>query len=201
MIEVLAAWRPSTWVDYLILYIAPGASMVAYLLIKTLLEKPSDFAKSLVRIMGKEETWLDKIKEGLAFGLGMICVLVGWPGFLIWLVKDKIDEAARQKRYDEPDFNCLPEHLIAKVNPVEAEIDSYVVDPLGTVPPLPFGHLNKAWANFLADMSDDRDEMWSFFIPKGCKHGKYRITATSDIKGYARVRNGKVLGEFITESD
>jgi hypothetical protein len=179
----------------------PGASMIAYLLVKILLETPSDFAKSLVRIMGKEETWLDKIKESVAFSFGVTCVLIGWPGFLVWLVKDKLDESARQKRYDEPDFNCLPEHLINKANPVEAEASSYVIDPLGTVPALPFGHLNKAWANFLADMLDERDEMWSFFIPKGSKHGKYRITATSDIKGYARVRNGKVLGEFITESD
>lgn len=201
MIETLAAWRPSTWVDYLILYMVPGASMVTYLLIKIFLEKPSDFAKNLVKIMGKEETLLDKLKEGSAFSLGMICVLIGWPAFFIWLTKEKIDEAARQKRYDEPDFNCLPEHLITKANPVEAEINSYVVDPLRTVPLLPFGHLNKAWANFLANMLDDRDEMWSFFIPKGSKHGKYRITATSDIKGYAKVRNGKVLAEFITESD
>lgn len=201
MIETLATWRPSAWIDYLILYMIPGASMVTYLLIKTFLEKPSDFAKSLMRVMGKEETWLDKIKEGFAFSLGLVCVLVGWPGFLVWLVKDKIHEAARQKRYNEPDFNCLPEHLIAKVNPIEAEINNYVVDPLGTVPPKPFGHLNKAWANFLACMTNDRDEMWSFFIPKGSKHGKYHIAATSDIKGYAWVRNGKVLGEFITESD
>lgn len=201
MIEALAAWPPNTWVDYLLLYMVPGASMIAYLLVKILLETPSDFAKSLVRIMDKEETWLDKIKEVVAFSFGMTCVLVGWPGFLVWLVKDKLDEAARQKRYDEPDFNCLPEHLINKFNPVEAEASSFVIDPLGTVPALPFGHLNKAWANFLADMLDERDEMWSFFIPKGSKHGKYRITATSDIKGYARVRNGKVLGEFITESD
>ena len=201
MIEALAAWRPNTWVDYLLLYMMPGASMIAYLLVKTLLDTPSDFAKSLVRIMGKEETWLDKIKESVAFSFGMTCVLIGWPGFLVWLVKDKLDEAARQKRYDEPDFNCLHEHLINKANPIEAEASGYVIDPLGTVPALPFGHLNKAWANFLADMLDERDEMWSFFIPKGSKHGKYRITATSDIKGYARVRNGKVLGEFITESD
>lgn len=201
MIEALAAWLPSTWSNYLILYMVPGTSMIAYLLLKILLNRPLDFAKSLVRIKGKEESWLDKFKEVFTFSLGMICVLVGWPGFLVWLVKEKIDETAQQKRYDEPDFNCLTEHLITKANPLEAEASSYVIDPLGTVPPLPFGYLNKAWGNFLADMIDDRDEMWFFLIPKGSKHGKYRIAATSDIKGYARVRNGKVLDEFITESD
>ena len=201
MIDLVAAWRPNTWLDYLLIYVVPGASIVAYLLLKILLEKPSNFAKSLIRIMGKEETWLDKAKEAFAFSLGMICVLVGWPGFLVWFIKDKFDEVARQKRYDAPDFNCLPEFLIKKVDPVDAEISSYVIDPLGTVPPLPFGYLNKAWVTFLADMIDDQDEMWSFFIPKGGKHGKYLVTASGDIKGYAKVRNGRILGEFITESD
>lgn len=201
MIDSFMEWRPETWLHYALLYIAPGALMVTFLLFKMMLEKPSDFAKSVMRVMGKEETLADKLKEALSISIGMACVLIGWPGFLVWLIKDKIDNAARQKRYDEPDFNCLPEYLISKVNPVDAEIASYVVDPLGTVPPLPFGHLNKGWVNFLSDMTDDKDEMWSFYIPKGSKHGKYRISATSEIKGYARVCNGKVLAEFITESD
>jgi hypothetical protein len=50
-------------------------------------------------------------------------------------------------------------------------------------------------------MTDDRDEMWAFYVPKGSECGKHRFAATSDIRGYARVRDGKVLGEFITESD
>jgi len=175
--------------------------MASYLLIKTALEKPSDFAQSVMKMMGKEETWLDQLKEAAVFGFGIACVLVGWPGFLIWLLKDKRDEAIRQKREDEPDFTCLPEHLIAAVNPVDAEIASYIIDPLGCVPSLPFGHLNHGWANFLAEMTDDRNEMWSFSVPKGSNCGKRRFAATSDIRGYARVCDGKVLGEFITESD
>jgi hypothetical protein len=50
-------------------------------------------------------------------------------------------------------------------------------------------------------MTDDVDEMWSFYIPQGSKCGKYRRSASSDIRGYAKVRNGEILGEFITESD
>ena len=201
MMDSILAWRPDGWVDYFLLYLIPGIAMASYLLIKTALEKPSDFAQSVMKMMGKEETWLDKLKEAAVFSFGIACVLVGWPGFLIWLMKDKRDEAIRQKREDEPDFTCLPEHLIAVVNPVDAEIASYIIDPLGCVPSLPFGHLNHGWANFLAEMTDERDEMWSFYIPKGSKCGKRRFAATSDIRGYARVRDGKVLGEFITESD
>ena len=201
MIDFLTGWRPNTWPEYALLYIAPGALMVSYLLIKTFLEKPSDFARGVMKVMGKEESWIDKIKEIIVFSLAIACVLIGWPAFLVWLIKDKLDRAGRQKRYDEPDFNCSPEYLVAKVHQIDAEIASYVIDPLGAVPPLPFGHLNRGWINFLSGLTDDRDEIWSFYIPKGNKHGKYRFVATGDIRGYAKVRNGKVLGEFITESD
>ena len=198
--DLLLIWRPVSWTDYLLIYIAPGILMSVYLLIKTWRERSSDFAKGLMKAMGKEETWIDKLKDAFVFNLGLVCVVFGWPGFVVWLIKDKIDDAARQKRYDEPDFSCLQDHLISKVNPTDAEITSYIIDPCSTVPSLPFGHLNKGWVNFLSDMTDDRDEMWSFCIPKGSKYGKYRRTATSEIKGYARVRNDKVLAEFITEA-
>jgi hypothetical protein len=50
-------------------------------------------------------------------------------------------------------------------------------------------------------MTDDKDEMWSFYIPKGSKTGKYQFECSSDIRGYAKVREGKILAEFITERD
>jgi hypothetical protein len=201
MMNSILAWRPDSWFDYFLLYLTPGVAMTSFLLIKTVLEKPSEFAQSVMKMMGKEETWLDKLKEAAVFSFGIACALVGWPGFVVWSIKKKQDEAMRQKREDEPDFTCLAEYLIAAVNPIDAEIASYIVDPLSTVPTLPFGHLNQGWVNFLSNMTDDRDEMWSFSVSKGSKCGKRRFAATSDIRGYARVRDGKVLGEFITESD
>jgi hypothetical protein len=201
MIDSILSWKPQTWLEYLLLYITPGALMAGYLLCKTLLEKPSDFAKSLTKMMGKEETLLDKLKEAGVYSIGLVCVLFGWPGFVIWFIKEKRNDAVQQKFYNAPDFNCLPEYLITEVNPVDAEITSYVIDPLGAVPALPFGHLNTGWVNFLADMTDDRDQMWSFYVPKGSKCGKHYRPASSDIRGYAKVREGKVLGEFITECD
>ena len=199
--DSLFSWRPETWLDYILLYVIPGAFMVSHLLVSTWLEKPSDFSKGLMKIMGKEETLLDRIKEAGVYVIALVSVLVGWPGFMIWFIREKRNDATQQKFYDAPDFNCLSEHLVAIVNPIDAEIASYIIDPLASVPTLPFGHLNKGWVNFLTDMTDDRDEMWSFYVPKGSKCGKHRFAATSDIRGYAKVRDGKVLGEFITESD
>ena len=201
MLNSFLSWRPDTWVDYLLLYMTPGIFMGAYLLVKAIQDRPSEFAKGLMKVMGKEITLVDQLKECGVYCFALLCVLIGWPGFLIWFIKDKKDEVARQEWQAKPDFECAPEYLIARVDPVDAEIASYVIDPLGTVPLLPFGHLNKGWVNFLAEMLEPDDEMWSFFIPKGSECGKHRFAASSDIRGYAKVRDNKILGEFIFESD
>jgi len=201
MLNSILSWRPETWVDYLLLYMTPGIFMGAYLLVKAIQDRPSEFARGLMKVMGKEITLVDQLKEFGVYGFALVCVLIGWPGFLIWFIKDKKGEVARQEWQAKPDFKCAPEYLIARVDPVDAEIASYVIDPLGTVPLLPFGHLNKGWVNFLAEMLEPDDEMWSFFIPKGSECGKHRFAASSDIRGYAKVRDNKILGEFIFESD
>jgi len=48
---------------------------------------------------------------------------------------------------------------------------------------------------------DEKDELWSFHITKGSNCGKYGFAASSDIRGFAKVRNGEIIGEFITASD
>ena len=201
MFNSLLSWRPETWIDYLALYMMPGIFMAAYLIVKASQDRPSEFAKGLMKVMGKEITLVDQLKECGVYCFALVCVLIGWPGFLIWFIKDKKDEVARQEWQAKPDFECAPEYLIAKVDPVDAEITSYVSDPLSTVPAVPFGHLNKAWGNFLSNMLDEEDELWSFHISKGSKTGKYQRECTSDIRGFAKVQDGKILAEFITESD
>jgi hypothetical protein len=201
MIESVLAWRPVTWVDYFLIYILPGAGMAAYFLVNAWKERPTEFVKGMMKLFGKETSLIDRLKEFLVYCFAISCVLVGWPGFVIYYFKHKKDEEANKAWQALPDFDCTPEYLVAHVNPIDAEIASYVIDPLGTVPPLPFGHLNQGWVNFLADMTDDADEMWSFYIPKGGKVGKYQFEATSETRGYARVRDGKILAEFITECD
>jgi hypothetical protein len=201
MIESVLAWRPITWVDYFLIYLLPGVGMAAYFLLNAWKERPTEFAKGIMKLFGKETSLIDRLKEFLVYCFAISCVLVGWPGFVIYYFKHKKDEQANKAWQALPDFDCAPEYLVAQVNPIDAEIASYVIDPLGTVPPLPFGHLNQGWVNFLADMTDDADEMWSFYIPKGGKVGKYQFESTSETRGYARVRDGKILAEFITECD
>lgn len=201
MIDALLTWRPSSWIDWLLIYILPGVLMAAYFLMNAWKERPTEFVKGMMKVMGKETSLADQAKEILIYCFAISCVLLGWPGFVIYYFKHKKDEAANKAWQALPDFDCSPEYLVAQVNPVDAEVASYVMDPFGAAPPLPFGHLNQGWVNFLADMTDDRDEMWSFYIPKGGKIGKYQLETTSETRGYAKVRDGKIFSEFITERD
>ncbi|QWD63374.1 hypothetical protein [Polynucleobacter sp. MWH-UH2A] len=194
-------WQPIGWFEYLLVYMTPGLLLLAYFLINKWRERPSEFARAIMKTVGKETSLVDQLKECLVYVIATLCILLGWPAFLIWLPFN----IAQQKRNEEwqalPDFDCAPEYLVAQVNPIDAELASYIVDPLGTVPAVPFGHLNQGWANFLAEMTDPTEEIWSFCIPKGSKTGKYQFEATSETRGYARVRDGKILGEFIYERD
>jgi hypothetical protein len=45
------------------------------------------------------------------------------------------------------------------------------------------------------------DALWYFEIPRGSKTGFYNSIAKCDVKGYARVNSGKILGEFIFEGE
>ena len=190
-----------SWYQLLAIYILPGVSYALFHLLKEFRNRPSEFARGMLAAIGKKKSIVDHLLNVLVYAIATFCIALGWPLFGIWAIFQSRKEAKREIKRNKPDFNCLPEYLIAQVDPVDAEITSYVIDPLGSTPPLPFGHLNQAWGNFLAEMLDERDEMWSFYIPKGSECGKHRFAATSDIRGYAKVRDGEILGEFITESD
>jgi hypothetical protein len=190
-----------SWYELLAIYTLPGVSYATFHLAREFRNRPSEFARGMLAAIGKKKSVVDHLLNILVYAIAIFCIALGWPLFGIWAIFQSRKEAAREIERNKPDFDCLPEYLIAQVNPVDAEIASYVIDPLGVVPSLPFGYLNQGWVNFLADMTDDCDEMWSFYIPKGGEFGKHRFAATSDIRGYARVRDGEILGEFITESD
>ena len=191
------------WYWWLCLYTLPGLAYVTYHLLKEYLNRPSDFVKGMLEALGqaKKKSLLDHLLEAFAYSVATICIALGWPAFFVWArIKAKEEEALEIER-NKPDFNCLPEHLISKVDPRDIEIASYALDPLGSVPARPFGHLNQCWMNFLAEILEPEDEIWCFYIPKGSKCGTHHFAASSDIRGYAKVRHGEILGEFITESD
>ena len=83
---------------------------------------------------------------------------------------------------------------------IEAEQENRIADPLGLTPNLPFGHLNAAWGKFLANFGlEAENELWFFQVPKDSSTGEYDMF-DGPISGYAKVVNGKVMGEFMIEA-
>lgn len=150
--------------------------------------------------MGTKPSLKDQLTTWLGYSLAGLIILVAWPIFVIWAGHQKWKE--RQERLEDrkPKFYCKSEYLIREVTTDEAECDSYIVDPLGMSPQIAFGHLNKAWCNFLTEL-EDCDELWFFEIPPGSMTGKSYLPSKSLKKGYARVRRKEVIGEFIYQSN
>lgn len=190
-----------TWIQWLCIYFTPGLLYATFHLVKEYRNRPSQFARDMLRAFHQEKSLIDRLLNIMVNAITFLSIGLGWPLFGIWAIFQSRKEAAREVERNKPDFNCAPRFLIVNIDPLDAEIASYVIDPLNATPPLPFGHLNAAWGNFLASMLDPADELWSFHIPKGSECGKHCFAATSDIRGFAKVRGGEILGEFITESD
>lgn len=193
-------WGFAWWV-WVIAYVLPGFIYASYHLLKDYRERPSQFARDMLSAIGRKRGAREALEDVLVFTVASLCILVGWPAFAIWAFFTSRQEAALEIQNNKPDFSCAPKYLISTVDPRDAEVSNYVIDPLGHVPSLPFGHLNQAWGRFLAKMTDPADELWSFHIPKGGKSGRHDFAATANIRGFAHVRSGEILGEFITESD
>ena len=107
-------------------------------------------------------------------------------GLLRWVAH--LQRGEREKPEDI--FRCQLADLIAVIEPEQAEVISYVTDPLGRVPNLPFGHLHEGWSHLLSQL-EPTDTLWRFKSPKrGWQDA---------CSGYAVVRQRQVVAEFIYE--
>ena len=183
------------------IYTLPGLAYVIYNMIKLYRERNSQFVNDMLLAIHNKTSTQKRIENSIAFGAAAICILVAWPAFIVWWLMQKREEPeVLDDDEDEDDFTCNMGNLVSEVTPIEAEVFNQVHDPLDKAPKLPFGHLNKAWGCLLAEMTEPADQLWSFFIPKDSAIGKYR-SVSGDIRGYAIVRKGKIVGELVVESD
>ena len=190
--------HPTSWVHWLILYLCVGGLGLVILGLRALQIPPSSFAKTISAALGHKKTVIEVAQDWFVYLIAASCVVIGWPGFLIWLVFEKEREAKNEAWYNLPDFSAAPEFLIKKAEISEAESQSIVYDPIGETPNTPFGHLNKAWEIF-KNKKPEGSELQLFLIPKGSKTGKYKTEADSEIKGYAWVLRGIIAEEFVYE--
>lgn len=88
-------------------------------------------------------------------------------------------------------FHAHSGNLVALTTVEEVEAWERIVDPLGAVPPLPFGHLNSVWGSLKAAMQPG-DELWSFASTRDeTKH------IWAGVRGYAIRRDGRIVAEIV----
>lgn len=160
-----------------------------------------------IRGMYGEIPLKEKLLMPLVFAISFVAFVIFWPIFRVFFIKDLIlkkqETLLEEKKAEETRFLCLPQYLVKKVPiaDVEADTKNFYHDPLGITPSIPFGYLNAAWLEFSSNLKDG-EGLWEFFIPEGSEiNYKYRSIATLSIRGYARVQDQKIIGEFVVDGD
>ena len=195
---------PESYLDWFWLYL--GIGVITFPLLRLLVyvfhrkESPSVWTQEVMKALEKEKTLGDRVKKTIVwFGMVMLFCLI-WPiALLIAAHATFVDKPAPHYSSDEPRFTCQKDSLIKQVNPLEVEASSYVSDPLGRVPNLPFGHLHQGWINLLAKL-EPTDQLWSFktkgWVADPPNSPKYLKPRNVNL-GFAIVREKKVVAEFI----
>ncbi len=91
-----------------------------------------------------------------------------------------------------PTFAITSPDLIELFTVEAIEQREMVSDPLNAVPNVPFGHLNQAWKDFIAELGAE-DQLWSFSSTWKLSFGGHELK-----KGYVIVTNHAIGRHFLT---
>lgn len=126
--------------------------------------------------------------EYLGIGIAVFVILLGAHR----LMRGRKALPKKTEIAQEPGFAVVRGELQEKVTVQEVERRERVLDPLGAVPDLPFGHLNAAWQEFVEGIGPD-DALWSFTSHWTTPWGRKELRS-----GYAIVRAEIVGPHFLT---
>ncbi|MBM4200988.1 MAG: hypothetical protein FJ189_06860 [Gammaproteobacteria bacterium] len=160
---------------------------------------PDEFSEEFIHftLYPGEKPAQVRILEALVTLSEVLGIVLYLPWILVWSVY-KNWKARRAPRNEsigppEPRFRATPDNLADLVTVEEVERRECIDDPLGAVPPLPFGHLHKTWERFRADLLPG-DELWSFASPS--EKGQWRFRT---VRGYAVRREGVIVAEMVAD--
>lgn len=182
---------------YLYWYLGFGAVVFVVVLGAHLLtkRKESDSLRDILDAMDPDREKLSyRILHNFVVPLlACVAVVVGWPIAIFMKVKDMLgmNPYSGASVGEQREFSVSSDDLQERLSVEEIEARERVIDPLGAVPALPFGHLNSAWKTFLEGMGPD-DAVWSFsanWNRWGCKELR---------DGYVIVRGDIVGAHFQT---
>jgi hypothetical protein len=187
---------------WLIAYGAVGLLFTTVMYLLNWNKHESFYSEDIKKVLENHRTLGDKLLEIIGVSLALLALTTFWVFFFCWhTYKNKFQENLNCD--EDYKFNATKESLISMIDPEIEEKNHMFTDPLGKVPNIPFGHLHQSWINFLSS-SETTDVIWSFEIKIGDMitnwYSKDKRPSTKIIKGFALVRSGKIVNEFIVES-
>ncbi len=123
--------------------------------------------------------------------LTAVAVVVGWPIAVGLKLKELLTKRAREPAPEPGGFVVRETDLERSFTIAEIEERERVVDPLGAVPELPFGHLNPAWRRFV-ELKGPGNTVWSFSTRRSGALGHEEWC-----RGYVLVRAGSRGPAFV----
>ena len=164
-------------------------------------EPKSQFSSAIDEVLNGKKSWHYKLRESLVIPGTILLITVVWPLALWMVIKDRLDKKKRKpKKSPEELLAVKTNFLIEKLSIGQVEAREIYLDPLHATPQIPFGYLNGAWEKFKLTITDE-DELWSFLVPKGEPVGEYEMPSDFEMVGYALVRDGRIVGEFVCEAN
>ena len=129
----------------------------------------------------------------VAPALTAVAVVVGWPIAVGLKFKEVLTRRSLASAREPQGFVVRETDLERSFTIAEIEERESVIDPLGAVPELPFGHLNPAWRRFVESRGAGA-MVWSFSARRTNTPGREEWC-----RGYVWVRAGSRGPAFVAE--
>ncbi len=134
------------------------------------------------------DTWWYQLLSSLQLIVVFVFLFIPcWP--ILLYIKIKGTYFAPQPA---PTFAITSSDLIELLTIEAIELREMVSDPLNAAPNVPFGHLNPAWKDFIAELGTE-DQLWSFSSVWKLSFGGHELK-----KGYVIVTNNAIGRHFLT---
>lgn len=186
---------------YLIVYLTLGVLALARIAVDARIRNRrsrSDWSQISDLARRAYQPWPEAILERLVIPvIAGAAIVAAWPlaiAFAIYFYRRKNAEEATTTSLKPDHFTVKPSDLIERLTIEKVEETEIVHDPLQAVPPVPFGHLNRAWLDFKRQIQAEH-EIWSFQARWGNFHHPMAVQ-----RGYASLRQGAVVTVFVAKA-
>lgn len=142
---------------WLWIYLAAGVVFLAVMYGTNFREsqenKTSQLLGSMRGPLSTKDLLLEKV---IAPALAIMLVVLAWPAVLVYAIKARRDAKLEKKRREDAVFRVRSKDLLRQTSVPEVEAVAHILDPMGAVPNLPFGHLHGVWQAFCINARQER---------------------------------------------